>query len=121
MKSGHIFTQAHCKDENGDTVVVSIRRGGYQGETRIGLSQFKGPSVIEWQKEVTIEELRDYVLNRDKVEMTDEQKQGDFTIKSINLIIDSLERHRERIAAQAQADGPADLDELNAAVARGEA
>ena len=52
--------------------------------------------------------------------MTDEQRIGDHYIKVTNLIIDSLERHRERIAAQAQADGPADLDELNAAVARGE-
>ena len=34
--------------------------------------------------------------------MTDEQKIGDALIKTLNLIMDSLERHRERTAAQAQ-------------------
>jgi hypothetical protein len=54
--------------------------------------------------------------------MTNEQRIGDHCIKVTNLILDSLERHRERIAAQAEGegDGPADLDELNAAVDRGE-
>ena len=37
--------------------------------------------------------------------MTEKQRIGDHCIKVTNLILDSLERHRERIAAQAQGDG----------------
>ena len=64
MKMNGIHTQAHCRDADGQIVLVTLERVGNDGDLEICLTQFK-EMAITWQGKMGIEELRETILERD--------------------------------------------------------
>ena len=60
MKVNGLGFQAHCEDENGQTLLVTLERAGGQGNLMLKLTQFHGMKIA-WRGEFSIEELCDSV------------------------------------------------------------
>lgn len=55
MKADYASSQIHCKDANGDTVIVAVKRLS-TGDGFVSVTQFKGKD-LQWQREVELDKL----------------------------------------------------------------